>query len=193
MWGRRPNSESDQDSTPETQTQSTAGTAPRGGEDRTPRAAAQPAASGVRPADPPSSRLGKRLKFLGEITGSEDLQIEGDCGGKIALKDNCLTIGPNSSVEADVHARAIYIAGRLKGNVQAPERIELRKTGSLEGDVVTAGIVIEEGAVFRGSIDIVKPDAKKVEAAPPAKQPESARSQPKADGPAKADSAAATA
>jgi cytoskeletal protein CcmA (bactofilin family) len=141
----------------------------------------------------PSSRLGKRLKFVGQITGTEDIQIEGDCSGTIELKDNCLTIGPNANVEADVQARSIYIAGRLKGHVQAPERIELRKTGSLEGDVMTAGIVIEEGAVFRGSIDIVKPEAKNAVAAPPPKQPESARSQPKADGPPKADSRAATA
>jgi cytoskeletal protein CcmA (bactofilin family) len=195
MWGRRPNNESEQDSTAQTQsqTQPRPDTAPRAGDNRATRTATQPTTSGGRPAEGSSSRLGKRLKFVGEITGSEDLQIDGDFGGKIELKDNCLTIGPNAEVEADVHARSIYIAGRLKGNVEAPERIELRKTGALEGDVVTAGIVIEEGAVFRGSIDIVKPDAVKTAAVPSAKQPESARSHPNADVPAKADSSAATA
>ena len=113
----------------------------------------------------PAACVGKRLQFNGEVSGSEDLQVDGDFKGKITLKDNALIIGPNARVEADVHARAICIYGRLKGNVEAPERIELRKTGSLEGDVVTAGIVIEEGAVFRGSIDIVKPEAKAKEVA----------------------------
>ena len=93
----------------------------------------------------------------GEITGSEDLYIDGEVEGSVALKDNSLTVGPNGKVHADVSARSITILGRLRGNVKAGERIEIRKTGSLEGDLSTARIVIEDGAVFRGSIDIVKP------------------------------------
>ncbi len=191
MWGRRPNSESTPDFS--SQTQSTPDPTPRSTESDMSRPAGRSPVTGARPVEGPEARLGKRLTFRGEITGNEDLQIDGDCSGKIELKDNCLTIGPNALVEADVHARSIQIAGRLKGNVQAPERIELRKTGSLEGDVVTAGIVIEEGAVFRGSIDIVRPEAKKAEAAPAARKPEPVRSQPEADGPTKPDSPAATA
>jgi len=159
MWGRRSEGEPSQDVT----TQAPSATrADQGSPAHAPSQRAQDAtASTSRPLDMPEARLGKRLHFRGEITGNEDLFIDGDYSGKIELKDNCLTVGANARVEADVHARSIRIAGRLKGNVQAPERIELRKTGSLEGDVVTAGIVIEEGAVFRGSIDIVKPEPKK--------------------------------
>ena len=179
MWGRRPNNESAQDS-PSRKHPEPAAAQPRA---NTPRPAVH--AARPRPAEAPESRLGKRLTFRGEITGTEDLQVDGDFHGKIELKDNCLTIGPNARVDADVHALSIYIAGRLKGNVQAPERIELRKTGSLEGDVVTAGIVIEEGAIFRGSIDIVRPDAKEriSERSKPslAKKPEPAKPQPKTE------------
>ena len=149
MWGRRPNSESTPDFS--SQTQSTPDPTPRSTESDMSRPAGRSPVTGARPVEGPEARLGKRLTFRGEITGNEDLQIDGDCSGKIELKDNCLTIGPNALVEADVHARSIQIAGRLKGNVQAPERIELRKTGSLEGDVVTAGIVIERARCSEGA------------------------------------------
>ena len=103
------------------------------------------------------AQIGKSLKLKGEITGSEDLYIDGEVEGTVELKENSLTVGPNGKVHADVSARSITILGRLQGNVKAGERIEIRKTGSLEGDLSTARIVIEDGAVFRGSIDIVKP------------------------------------
>lgn len=161
MWGRKPNAEPNEGTPAQPYTQP-----------ETPRRAEPAAASRASAAVPPPQRnfqtpaacMGKRLQFNGEVSGSEDLQVDGDFKGKVDLKDNCLTIGPNARVEADVHARAICIYGRLKGNVEAPERIELFKTGSLEGDVVTAGIVIEEGAIFRGSIDIIRPEAKAVDA-----------------------------
>ena len=103
------------------------------------------------------AQIGKSLKLKGEITGSEDLYIDGEVEGMVELKENSLTVGPNGKVHADVSARSITILGRLQGNVKAGERIEIRKTGSLVGDLSTARIVIEDGAVFRGSIDIVKP------------------------------------
>ena len=103
------------------------------------------------------AQIGKTLKLKGEITGSEDLYIDGEVEGTVELKENSLTVGPNGRVHADVSARSITILGSLHGNVKAGERIEIRKTGSLEGDLSTARIVIEDGAVFRGSIDIVKP------------------------------------
>ncbi len=103
------------------------------------------------------AQIGKSLKLKGEITGSGDLYIDGEVEGSVELKENSLTVGPNGRVHADVSARSITILGRLHGNVKAGERIEIRKTGSLEGDLTTARIVIEDGAVFRGSIDIVKP------------------------------------
>jgi len=161
MWGRKPNAEPNEGATAQAYTQREA---PRRTEPATPSRPAAAVPPQQRTFETPAARVGTNLQFNGEVSGSEDLQVDGDFKGKVDLKDNCLTIGPNARVEADVHARAICIFGRLKGNVEAPERIELRKTGSLEGDVVTAGIVIEEGAIFRGSIDIVRPEAKAQEA-----------------------------
>jgi cytoskeletal protein CcmA (bactofilin family) len=103
------------------------------------------------------AQIGKSLKVRGEISGSEDVTIDGEVEGTVELKDNSLTIGPNGKVHANVTAKSITILGRLEGNVKAGERVEISKTGSLEGDLVTPRIVIEDGAVFRGSIDILKP------------------------------------
>ena len=78
------------------------------------------------------AQIGKSLKLKGEITGSEDLYIDGEVEGTVELKGNSLTIGPNGNVHADVSARSITILGRLQGNVKARERTEIRKTGSFE-------------------------------------------------------------
>ena len=102
--------------------------------------------------------IGKSLKIKGTVTGHEDLYVDGDIEGTVELVENSLTVGPNGKVNADVTARDITVLGKLTGNVHAGERIEIRKTGSLEGDLTTSRIVIEDGAVFRGSIDIVKPE-----------------------------------
>ena len=118
------------------------------------------------------AQIGKSLKLKGEITGSEDLYIDGEVEGTVELKGNSLTVGPNGNVHADVSARSITILGRLQGNVKVGERTEIRKTGSFGGELVTAQIVIEDGAVFRGSMDIVKPG-------------QNAANTPAADGPAR--------
>lgn len=103
-----------------------------------------------------TAQIGKSLSLKGEISGGEDVYVDGEIEGTVALEENALTVGPNGRVHANVTARAITILGLVQGNVRASERIEIRKTGSLEGDLVTARIVIEDGAVFRGSIDIIK-------------------------------------
>ena len=121
-----------------------------------PAATARPARA--ERAEQPSTHIGKGLKIKGEISGGEDTYIDGEVEGTIDLNQNCLTIGPNGDVRAHVKVRSITVLGRLEGSVTAAEKIEIRKTGSLEGDLVTPRIVIEDGAVFRGSIDIVKPD-----------------------------------
>ena len=118
------------------------------------------------------AQIGKSLKLKGEITGNEDLYIDGEVEGRIELKEHSLTVGLNGKVHADVSARLITILGHLQGNVKAGERTEIRKTGSFEGELLTAQIVIEDGAVFRGSIDIVKPG-------------QNAANTPAADGPAR--------
>jgi len=112
------------------------------------------------------AQIGKALKLKGEMTGSEDVFVDGEVDGTVELRENNLTVGPNGNVRAHVKARSITVLGRLEGNVQAGERIEIRKTGSLVGDLVTPRIVIEDGAVFRGSIDILKQGASEKPAPP---------------------------
>jgi cytoskeletal protein CcmA (bactofilin family) len=143
-----------------------------------PEPPAKPVAPAVQAPPPPqavvepdrggrsTARIGKSLTLKGEITGSDDLYIDGDVEGSIKLEGNSVTVGPNGNVRAEVTAKSITVLGRLRGNVRAAERIEIRKTGSLEGDLVTARIVIEEDAMFRGSIDIVKPGQEQAESAP---------------------------
>ena len=106
---------------------------------------------------PAVTQIGKSLKLEAEIRGGEDLYIDGEVVGSIELDGKNLTIGPNGKVEADVVAQSVTIQGQLDGNVRASDIIELRKTGTFRGNVVSARILIEEGAVFRGSVDIVKP------------------------------------
>jgi cytoskeletal protein CcmA (bactofilin family) len=102
--------------------------------------------------------IGKSLKVKGSITGTEDLYVDGQVEGTIRLEQNSLTVGPNGDVDADIFAKDIVIEGKVTGNVNAVDRIDIRKTGSLNGDLSAARIVIEDGAVFRGSVDIVKPE-----------------------------------
>ena len=143
------------------------------------RPVARPAASPVSAASSGAARgqasIGKSLKIKGTITGTEDLYIDGQVEGTIRLEENSLTIGPNGDIDADVFAKDIVVEGKVTGNVKAGDRIDIRKTGSLSGDLSAARIVIEDGAVFRGSVDIVKPepvpDPKAVLSAPPAAKP----------------------
>ena len=106
------------------------------------------------------SRVGQSLSVKGEISGQDKLYVDGEVEGTIELADHHLTIGPNGRVQADIHAREIVIQGKVQGSIRASERIEIRKSGSVIGDLVTARIVIEDGAFFKGSIDIQKPEEK---------------------------------
>jgi cytoskeletal protein CcmA (bactofilin family) len=118
-----------------------------------------------RPAAPRgASHFGKTLKLVGTITGNEDLYIDGEVEGKITLENCSVTVGPNGNVQADVKAKSVAILGCVKGNVHVGDRTEIRNTGTLEGDLVTARVIIEEEAVFRGSIDIVKNKGERAEA-----------------------------
>jgi cytoskeletal protein CcmA (bactofilin family) len=119
---------------------------------------ATPPPSSAGPSAGRGASIGKSLKVKGTITGTEDLYIDGMVEGTIRLEQNSLTIGPNGDVDADVFAKDIIIEGKVTGNVNAVDRIDIRKTGSLNGDLSAARIVIEDGAVFRGSVDIVKPE-----------------------------------
>jgi cytoskeletal protein CcmA (bactofilin family) len=101
-----------------------------------------------------TARLGPSLHVKGEISGSEDLHIDGSVEGLITLEDRKLTVGPSSKVTADVVAREIVVYGSVKGNLRARDRIEIKKDGSVVGDLTTARIMIEDGAYFKGSIEI---------------------------------------
>ena len=102
--------------------------------------------------------IGKVVKIVGQIFSKEDLFVDGDLEGTVELLEHKLTIGPNGTVHAGVKAREVVALGTIQGNVEAAEKIEIRKDAKLVGDIKTARIIIEDGAYFKGSIDIVKPE-----------------------------------
>jgi cytoskeletal protein CcmA (bactofilin family) len=112
----------------------------------------------IRPSDATAERatgwLGSSLQVKGEISGSEDLLIEGSVEGLIQLHDRKLTVGTTAKVTADINARDVVVYGYVKGDVRATGKIEIRKDGSMIGNLTTAQILIEDGADFRGSIEI---------------------------------------
>ncbi|MDQ3070943.1 MAG: polymer-forming cytoskeletal protein, partial [Acidobacteriota bacterium] len=98
--------------------------------------------------------IGKSVVIKGELSGSEDLTIEGQVDGKIELRQNILTIGPNGRIKAEVSAKAVIVEGEVTGNITASEKIEIRDKGSVDGDLAAPRIAIADGAHFRGSIDM---------------------------------------
>jgi cytoskeletal protein CcmA (bactofilin family) len=138
----------------------------RPGEPERPAAvpASSPSASSEPPAAPrpaPTSTadqatIGKSLVIKGEVTGSESLYIDGRVEGSINLAGNRVTVGRNGVVAANINAREIVVLGKVRGNLTASDRVDIRSDGSLTGDVVAARISIEDGAFFKGGIDIRK-------------------------------------
>ena len=131
-----------------------------------PTPAAAPVASNVQPSAPVAQQaeprrierdlvnIGKSVVIKGELSGSEDLTIEGHVEGKIELKDHLLTIGPNGRIKAQVFAKAVIVLGEVNGNVTASEKVDIRDGGSVDGDIVSPRVAIAEGAHFRGSVDM---------------------------------------
>jgi len=101
-----------------------------------------------------TASLGKSVIIKGEVSGSEELYIDGQVDGSINLEGNRLTIGPNGRVKANITARSVTIAGKLEGNVRAGDRVDLRQTAVVLGDIATQRIAIEDGAYFKGGVDI---------------------------------------
>jgi len=112
----------------------------------------------IRPAgtttDRVMARLGSSLHVKGEISGNEDLYIDGAVEGVVQLGEGKLTVGATANVTADIIAREVVVCGKVKGNVSAKGKIEIKKDGSVNGDLTTAQIIIEDGAYFKGSIEI---------------------------------------
>jgi len=111
-----------------------------------------------------SATIGKAVKINGQIFSKEDLYVDGDVEGTIDAREHKLTVGPNGRVHAGIQAREVVVLGTVQGNVDAHDRFDIRKDAKLVGDIQAARIVIEEGAYFKGSIDIVKPTPEKVAA-----------------------------
>jgi cytoskeletal protein CcmA (bactofilin family) len=133
--------------------------------------------------------IGKSVVIKGELSGSEDLIIEGQVDGKIELRENVLTIGPNGKIKAQIFAEAVIVQGEVTGNVTATEKVDIRDNGSLDGDIASPRVAIAEGAHFRGSIDMqrvsTKPTLEKVAEPRPA-EPRVENKQPAAAVAAKA-------
>jgi len=108
-----------------------------------------------------SARLGASLQIKGQITGSEDLHIDGIVDGPILLRGHELTVGPTAQVNSEIHTGAVIVYGKVVGNLHASGRVDIKKDGSIIGDISTARISIEDGAHFKGRIEIdpTKPQA----------------------------------
>ena len=113
------------------------------------------------------ANIGKSITIKGDLSGNEDLQIDGTVDGRIDLPNNQLTIGPEGRVKAEVHAKAVVVIGHVTGNVSAADRIQVEATGIVDGDVKAPRLVIEEGAMLNGAVEMSGGPAKSSLAAPP--------------------------
>jgi cytoskeletal protein CcmA (bactofilin family) len=118
-----------------------------------------------------TANIGKSVVINGEVTGSEDLYLDGQVEGSIDLAGNRLTIGPNGKVKANITCRSVSIGGKLEGNIRATDRVDLRQTAIVLGDIATQRISIEDGAYFKGGVDIQRETAKPQTAAKPETKP----------------------
>jgi len=126
----------------------------------------------VLPAAPRAgTAIGRAVTIIGDIQSNEDLYVDGEVQGRIEVRDCRLTVGPNGRAKSHVRAREVIIQGQVQGDVEATQKITIRKSGSLVGNIKTTGIIIEDDAYFKGSIDIVRKEPE-----PPAvqKEPETA-------------------
>jgi cytoskeletal protein CcmA (bactofilin family) len=147
----------------------------------------------TRPTDPRmdaarsgTAVLGKSVVVKGQIYGREDLTIDGEVEGTVELQEHRLTIGPSGKVVATIKAREVVVLGTVHGDIETREKIEIRKEAKMVGDIRTARVVIEDGAYFKGSIDIIRAETPKSVATP---KPQPVASASAANSPAIAASA----
>ena len=153
MW--KPNATPGTPATPEPIRPNTATPTPSAGPIAEPTPAPAPRNAVSNTAE--QATIGKSLVIKGEVTGSESLYIDGRVEGSINLPGNRVTVGRNGVVSANINAREVVVLGKVKGNLSASDRVDIRNEGSLTGDVVAQRISIEDGAFFKGGIDIRKP------------------------------------
>lgn len=134
-------------------------------------AASTPNLSSPPPSVPPATAspraaasISQGIRIKGEVTGSEDLFVDGLVEGKLNLANGSLTIGPNGQVKADVTAREVIVRGHVEGKISGRERIQLWSTGQVNGEVQTERLAIEDGAVLRGKVEAGKPVERNTEA-----------------------------
>ena len=137
-----------------------------------------------------TATIGKAVRIVGQIYTKEDLNVDGDVEGTIESTDNKVTIGTTGRVQASVKAREVVIFGQVQGNVEAADKVDIRREAKLVGDITTARISIEDGALFKGSIDIRKPEPKSAIPATPAASTSSSAA-PASPSPVPANAAAA--
>jgi cytoskeletal protein CcmA (bactofilin family) len=104
-------------------------------------------------SEPKMAQFGRSISVKGEITGSEDLTIDGQVDGRISLPNHTLTVGPNATICADIVAKTVMIFGTVLGSVTAHEKVEIRRSGSVEGNVIGARLVVQDGAILCGKVE----------------------------------------
>jgi cytoskeletal protein CcmA (bactofilin family) len=104
----------------------------------------------------PASVIGRSIALKGELTGKEDLVVEGQFEGTIDVAEHTVTVGTQGQVKSEIRARHVVVHGSVTGKVSAREKIDIRRTGNVTGDLVSAGVAIEDGAYFKGSIEILR-------------------------------------
>ncbi len=113
-----------------------------------------------------AATVGKSVKIVGQIFTKEDLYVDGDVEGTIESLENKVTVGPNGRVQASIKAREVIILGQVQGDVETSDKVDIRKDARLVGNITTSRISIEDGALFKGSIDIKKAEPKVAAPAP---------------------------
>jgi len=131
--------------------------------------------------------LSQGIRIKGEITGSEDLFIDGNVEGKVTFRNAVLTVGPNASVKGDIDAREIVIRGRVEGKLEGSDRVQIWNTAKVNGDIRSSRIAIEDGAEFRGKVEAGKAPSRTAENAPAKKfenaKPKDAEASPEKPAP----------
>jgi len=172
MWTKQTPNQPQSQAQPQVQPQSS--TTPAPSFQRAPDSAGEASNFSARPGTPVARSLaciGASLEIKGRITGEEDLQIDGKVEGPIAIRGHRLTVGRSGQLNSEVSARELVVYGKLSGNINASDRVEIKKDGAVIGDIQTARISIEDGAVFKGRIEIERPGMKSAPAPAPKPEP----------------------